>query len=224
MFVLLAEVSSTLVGITFSPERVHLHENAVQNVNFSLNLKSSPDDKDGLAGTYRFVGSDPQVAEILQYEFRIRDKIISDNGTVYYGSFEVRGKFLGYSDFHLEKHHREGYQKATLEGENLKVSVVRDKQFIQTIFIISVATVVSISYINMGCALDMDEVISCLRRPVGPAIGLFSQYVCMPLVSRNFNPFILDPLIFYLKFAYFFSFSLIRSHSPLLNCCSIKHI
>ncbi|KPM04388.1 ileal sodium/bile acid cotransporter-like protein 1 [Sarcoptes scabiei] len=53
----------------------------------------------------------------------------------------------------------------------------------------------------MGCALDMDAVFQVLRRPIAPAIGIFSQYVCMPLIAFALASFFLDET--YLKLGIF---------------------
>lgn len=50
-------------------------------------------------------------------------------------------------------------------------------------FTISVAVLVSLIYINFGCALDRTKLKEILRRPIGPAIGLFGQFLAMPLLS-----------------------------------------
>jgi len=51
------------------------------------------------------------------------------------------------------------------------------------IFGYSVAALISLAYINMGCALDLEVMKKVLRRPVGPAIGFLSQFIFMPLCS-----------------------------------------
>ena len=47
----------------------------------------------------------------------------------------------------------------------------------------SVATLISLAYINMGCALDLEVMKEVLRRPVGPCIGFLSQFLFMPICS-----------------------------------------
>ena len=67
-------------------------------------------------------------------------------------------------------------------GEQL-IAVVRPHKIVDSVFIYTVATLVSISFINMGCALDLAVVVASLKRPIGPAIGFFCQYLFMPLCS-----------------------------------------
>lgn len=67
--------------------------------------------------------------------------------------------------------------------DHVDVVVVRKKRLIDTIFTASVAMLVSILYINFGCAIDWSQLRDILKRPVGPAIGFFGQFVIMPIVS-----------------------------------------
>lgn len=61
--------------------------------------------------------------------------------------------------------------------------MIREVRAIDTVFTASVATLVSIIYVNFGCALNWDELRKSLRRPIGPLIGLFCQFGFMPAVS-----------------------------------------
>ena len=42
---------------------------------------------------------------------------------------------------------------------------------------------VILNTINMGSALDIQIVKDCLKKPIGPAVGAFCQFVVMPLVG-----------------------------------------
>lgn len=63
--------------------------------------------------------------------------------------------------------------------------MVRKKRVIDTVFTASVAMLVSILYINFGCAIDWSQFRNILKRPVGPAIGFFGQFVVMPVVRKH---------------------------------------
>lgn len=63
------------------------------------------------------------------------------------------------------------------------ITVIREERTIDTIFTISVAILVSILYINFGCAMDWNVCRDTLRRPIAPAIGFFCQFLIMPLVN-----------------------------------------
>lgn len=96
-----------------------------------------------------------------------------------------------------------------MTDESLDVVVVRKKRFIDTLFTASVATLVSILYINFGCAIDWTgELRKILKRPIGPAIGFCGQFIAMPLVSRksiyNVSAFRCMYNIYFLFHNYFF--------------------
>lgn len=71
-------------------------------------------------------------------------------------------------------------------GPPLEVAVLRQDKLINKLFTIFVATVVTINYINFGCALELDVIKKVLRRPIGPAVGFACQFIIMPLVSIFF--------------------------------------
>lgn len=50
-------------------------------------------------------------------------------------------------------------------------------------FTASVAILVSLIYINFGCVLDPTKLWNIVRRPTGPCIGLFGQFIVMPILS-----------------------------------------
>ena len=199
IILLLVEITAAVISVTFNPAIVEkLHEGKTQLVKFTI--KSNPIGSDQLVGHYQFHVDRPDVADVIsQKVFKINDNDLTHNGTQYDGSFQVKGYFLGYSRIEVQKKKDEKLFKDNSENSiftllsesqafknntQLLVSVIRDKDIMQKIFIFSVATVVSISYINMGCAIDTNEIYQCLRRPVAPAIGFFSQFFCMPLVRH----------------------------------------
>lgn len=197
ILLLLVEITAAVISVTFNPAIIEkLHEGKTQLVNFTISSNSKSDQ---LTGFYQFYIDRPDVADITgQKSFTITDKDLTNNGTQYDGSFQVEANFLGYSHIEVQKKDTKAskangkdmfislYKNETVKKNmQLVVSVVRDKDIMQKIFIYSVAIVVSVSYINMGCALDTGEVYQCLRRPVAPAIGFFSQFLCMPLVSDD---------------------------------------
>ncbi|GIY42087.1 hypothetical protein CEXT_589681 [Caerostris extrusa] len=78
----------------------------------------------------------------------------------------------------------------------LEVAILRQNTIWNKIFIAFVAVVVSLNYINMGCALDLVVVKEVLRRPIGPIIGAFCQFVVMPLVSYGVGLLVFeDPVL-----------------------------
>lgn len=62
------------------------------------------------------------------------------------------------------------------------ITVILYKSTIQHIFLGSVILLVSLNYVNMGCAIDMHVIKETLKRPVGPLVGLVTQFGVMPAV------------------------------------------
>ncbi|XP_054720272.1 ileal sodium/bile acid cotransporter-like [Uloborus diversus] len=105
------------------------------------------------------------------------------------GTIEVRGRFLGFGSVFLLLKNSTSWNRLS---PSLPVTVLREDKILNKIFIAFVAVVVSINYINMGCALDITVVKNVLKRPVGPAVGLVCQFVVMPLVSYGVGLLLFD--------------------------------
>ncbi|KAF5282350.1 hypothetical protein FQR65_LT14339 [Abscondita terminalis] len=95
------------------------------------------------------------------------------------GSFGLTGEFLGKTVVVVTVKDSNGMLTQT----QFDVKVVRPKRVIDTIFTSTVATLVSIIYINFGCALNWSEVRKTVKKPVGPAIGFLGQFIVMPMLS-----------------------------------------
>ncbi|XP_029675974.1 ileal sodium/bile acid cotransporter-like isoform X2 [Formica exsecta] len=95
------------------------------------------------------------------------------------GILNVTGVFLGRTKliFTLEEDGVKDSQEVS------RIIVVREERTIDTIFTASVAILVSILYINFGCAMDWDVCRDTLKKPIGPAIGFFCQFLIMPVLS-----------------------------------------
>ncbi|CAG9819178.1 unnamed protein product [Phaedon cochleariae] len=94
------------------------------------------------------------------------------------GKFNISGNFLGGTVIKCKSKRTQN----TADGQ-LDVVVVRKKRVIDTVFTASVATLVSILYINFGCAIDWGELKHILKKPIGPSIGFFGHFVIMPVLS-----------------------------------------
>lgn len=68
--------------------------------------------------------------------------------------------------------------------EEVGVVVIRKQRIIDKVFTISVAALVTIIYINFGCALQWTNLWSIIKSPAGPLIGLTGQFLVMPVVSK----------------------------------------
>lgn len=96
------------------------------------------------------------------------------------GNFTLNGAFLGYAEVTVRV--AEEQSQKLLTEDSINVKVIRKKRVIDTVFVSIVATLVSIIYINFGCALKWNELPRLLKKPIGPAIGCIGQFLIMPLV------------------------------------------
>ncbi|KAF4533177.1 hypothetical protein B566_EDAN001719 [Ephemera danica] len=111
------------------------------------------------------------------------------NASHYSASFNVVGVFLGYTSIHLQN--SPSFNESLSKSPSLDVSIIREPGILDRIFIICVATLVSLIYVNFGCALDWGVIKETIKRPISPAIGFMSQFGFMPLMS-----FLLGRLLF----------------------------
>lgn len=65
----------------------------------------------------------------------------------------------------------------------MKMTVLLAYQKLNDIFTWLMAVLVAILYLIMGATLDLEIVKGIIKKPVGPAVGVFCQYVLMPAVS-----------------------------------------
>ncbi|XP_044271508.1 ileal sodium/bile acid cotransporter-like isoform X2 [Tribolium madens] len=142
--------------IVFEPRNatVHMHD----TIPIAYQILKAPDEN---FNTVRLYTENPNVAKLDSFIIKAQS-----------GTFNLTGNFLGKTEVRCQG----------AQGK-LDVTVVRKKRVIDTIFTSSVATLVSILYINFGCALNWGEMIRNLKRPIGPAIGFVGQFLVMPLLS-----------------------------------------
>lgn len=107
---------------------------------------------------------------------------ISPQTGTYDGSFEVHAEFMGTTHIFVEIQNKiDG--TAEKSSTILPLIIIREETVLNHIFTGSVATLVSILYINFGAALDLSVLKGIIKRPIGPAIGFFGQFIVMPVVS-----------------------------------------
>uniref|UniRef100_A0A7G3AQQ7 Putative na+-bile acid cotransporter n=1 Tax=Lutzomyia longipalpis TaxID=7200 RepID=A0A7G3AQQ7_LUTLO len=131
---------------------------------------------------------DGSVTEVV---LKTADTIVADvqkvipaseiSGGTWSGYFNVSGVFLGKTDLYAEITTMNN-QKEQSE-ERLSVTVIREQRVIDKVFTYTVAILVAILYVNFGAALDLKLLKTIVTCPVGPAIGVFGQFVVMPLLS-----------------------------------------
>lgn len=100
------------------------------------------------------------------------------------GSFEVHAEFMGTTHVFVEIQNK---INGTSEKSDkiLPLIIIREETVLNHIFTGSVATLVSTLYINFGAALDISVLKGIIKKPIGPAIGFFGQFIIMPVVSFN---------------------------------------
>lgn len=64
----------------------------------------------------------------------------------------------------------------------MNIKVIRKPQLIDKIFVICIAGLMSIIFINFGCALDVTQIKQCVKKPIAPAASFFVQFLILPIV------------------------------------------
>lgn len=123
--------------------------------------------------------TDTKVASV-QLLSDIKDFTPNTNWT---GSFNLTAKFLGYAKVFVNLRRAEN-KDVIAESEPGKVAVIRKPRAVDKAFIYTVAVLVSVAFVNMGCMLDLEIVKATLKKPIGPVIGFCCQYIFMPLVCE----------------------------------------
>ncbi|XP_026754122.2 sodium-dependent organic anion transporter-like [Galleria mellonella] len=158
---------------TFTPNNITVHMDDSEYVNLTITGSDMQvDDKFKLETDRDHVAS----AE-WNSTFSIADENYSSN---WQGKVRVNGKFIGRTN--VTVHAIRNGASNPVQG-NLQVTVIRPVRVIDTIFTSSVATLVSIIFINFGCAMHWPTVKEVLKKPIGPGIGMIGQFLFMPLMS-----------------------------------------
>lgn len=97
----------------------------------------------------------------------------------------VHGTFLGYSQLYLHLNFFDANQSQLNFSNDLRIdfAVKRKSTVLDTIFTVIVIILVCIGTFLIGCRLKTENLYSNIRRPVPILIGLFSQFLCLPLVK-----------------------------------------
>uniref|UniRef100_A0A1B6CY20 Uncharacterized protein n=1 Tax=Clastoptera arizonana TaxID=38151 RepID=A0A1B6CY20_9HEMI len=162
--------------VEFSPKQLlELKMYNTQTINFTIfDLTAEEINSDYVY----FFSQNMGVASVNPEYVKLSTQEIKNNTLT--SSFNVTANFIGYDEIKLvlkDQNTAKRYSKA------VNVTVVRTKRLIDTIFIICVITLMSIVFINFGCALDFEVIRNTLRRPIGPGVGCVTQFIFMPLIS-----------------------------------------
>ena len=103
----------------------------------------------------------------------------------------VHGKFLGYGQLYVRVEYLNAAGSIANFTSDLQVdfAVKRTLTVLDIIFTVVVVILVCIGTFLIGCRLVPQNLYANIRRPVPILIGLFSQFLCLPLVGmmrRNF--------------------------------------
>lgn len=88
------------------------------------------------------------------------------NNDKWTGVIKVDAIFIGKVNLFVEIIRDQDESKKE-KSDDLSVIIVRKDRVIDTVFIVSVASLVSILYINFGAALDLRKVKNSIRKPIG---------------------------------------------------------
>ncbi|KAK0170957.1 hypothetical protein PV328_008733 [Microctonus aethiopoides] len=118
--------------------------------------------------------SDANIANVSASSL-LQESLIN-NETVLDGSVNITGIFLGKAEILLTIENDDSFEK-------LKVIVIRPARIIDKLFTGSVIALISILYINFGCAMDWKVCREMLKKPIGPLIGSVCQFIMMPMIA-----------------------------------------
>ena len=170
-----------------------IHEKMIEGETKTIDFKMDnlEDFKETSLLEVELTNENPEVAEIneKQMHFFVMDKEFVPNSN-WSGSFNLTGRFLGYTKIAVKLWGQvvspSGEKSVQVVGQSEpgRFAVIRPQRPVDRAFVYTVAILVSIAFVNMGCTLDLDVVKATLKRPIGPIIGFCCQYIFMPLVSN----------------------------------------
>uniref|UniRef100_A0A0K2TMC3 Uncharacterized protein n=1 Tax=Lepeophtheirus salmonis TaxID=72036 RepID=A0A0K2TMC3_LEPSM len=82
------------------------------------------------------------------------------------------------------------------QDETIQVRVIVASRLLNNIFVGVITIMVLINTINMGGQLDVVIIKEVFRKPIGPAVGFFCQFVFMPLLSYGVGCVMFDDKLF----------------------------
>ena len=182
-------------AIDFDPAQINkLQEQNYTEVKVTLSFddQDPPDEKSNSYLQLNIWSDDPSIASVSrnQENASSQNDIVLDLNTIpgyqekgnWSWTFNISGNFLGFAKVHANAK-RVNNANLTSKDAKMPVSVARKKTIQSKLFSYSVAILVSLAYINMGCAMDLKVVKETLKKPIGPMIGFICQYIFMPLIA-----------------------------------------
>jgi len=116
---------------------------------------------------------------------------LTRNGSLLTGTFNVTTVLLGYATVNVTLLDASG---GVLASEPFEVTVLQSNSELASAFSTSLGVLVACMYIVMGATIDLDVVKRIIKKPIGPLLGLFCQYCCMPLIGFGMSQLVFtDP-------------------------------
>lgn len=165
---------------TFEPTKITIHMNEQATINLTI-IGLDANELRNENATLE-IRSDSSIAGV--YNPVSLDDIV--DGT-WKGAFQIDAIFLGSAKIYVEIVSDKGGDRSIT---TLPVIIIRGEEFIDRIFLVSVAVLVSILFINFGAAIDLSKIKAITIRPIGPAIACFCQFVFLPVVSFVLGQFL----------------------------------
>ncbi|XP_058789445.1 ileal sodium/bile acid cotransporter-like isoform X2 [Phymastichus coffea] len=169
--VLLLGVVNADVRVFFNKTEIEVHMDNTVFIPFTIENLSS----DVRNVNITAVSSNLNVVQVNVSNF---DPFLISNG-IYKGIVNVSAIFLGNAEVYLSVF----IERKWVKSDVINVIIIRRVRIIDHVFTGSIALLVSILYINFGCAIDWDVCTKTIKRPIGPLIGCVCQFVLMPLIS-----------------------------------------
>lgn len=169
--------NSSIVNI--GHDKIKVFEKEKIKVNFTINWKNVKNIHHYSDFNFNVETERSDVASVLEGQHILnRDNAVSEITNI---SVILLGKQLGFTRLQYS-FISVNNDEIISEGSYL-VGVIQSDTKIRIAFTIVMSILVMINNINMGCQLDLNVIKNALKRPVAVAIGFFSQFLFMPLVS-----------------------------------------
>lgn len=167
---------SSTWNVVFAPEKVLIHMDDTVLINITitgLNVAKLKSENATIE-----IRSDNVIAEVNPNTIPLDE--ITANGE-WHGVTNLKAIFLGSANIFIVIKRNGVEEKSPV---SLNTVIIRAERIIDKVFTISVATLVSILYINFGAAMDLNKVKGIIIRPIGPIIAMFCHFLFLPVVSK----------------------------------------
>ncbi|PAA82478.1 hypothetical protein BOX15_Mlig006036g3 [Macrostomum lignano] len=177
----LACLGHAKLNVTFQPHPIIVKTEGQFSVNVTVMVNAS--DPAVPEGVLRFSMKDTRVARLpMSNETSYPWSGNSSVGEEHRFQLTIQGVRLGWSDLLIsfDTNATKNSELDYLISDRQQVTVLRDSSTIQNIYRGILITLVVLLVIGMGSAIDLRIVLKLLKRPVGLAVGWFTQFILMP--------------------------------------------